>query len=207
MVAIDQIKRFERWRRRLPKNTAYLVRLVLDDVVPLFEARGFDRFHDYAAGSTFAVGPNCIPLQRRSGAEWATVEILFHKRGAPCLGVNFGMLPQTCHRLSLTEHRWIEIPRSEASVVEGPVFFCLCKGSQRNFNCNFGYRWLSVRPKRKLEREIKILISLLPWLFELFDHGIPPTWLKQPTGYVDRHAFMIRPPRSDPSAALRRPRP
>jgi hypothetical protein len=46
MVAIDQIKRFERWRRTLPKNTAYLVSLVVDKVVPLFEARGFDRFRD-----------------------------------------------------------------------------------------------------------------------------------------------------------------
>ena len=196
---IDQIKRFERWRRRLPKNTAYLVRLVLDEVVPLFEARGFDRFHDYAAGSTFAVGPNCIPLQRRSGVEWPTVEILFHKRSAPCLGVTFGMLPEICHRRSLAERRWIEIPRSDASVVEGPAFFSLCKGSGRNFDCNFGYRWLSLTPKRKLDKEIEILISLLPWLFDLFDHGIPRTWLEQRTGYVDRHAFLIRPPRSDPT--------
>jgi hypothetical protein len=123
MVAIDQIKRFERWRRTLPKNTAYLVSLVFDEVVPLFEARGFDRFRDYAAGSTFAVGSNCIPLQRRSGAEWPTVEILFHKRRAPSLSVHFGMLPEICHRRSLAEHRWIEIPRSDASVVEGPAFF------------------------------------------------------------------------------------
>jgi hypothetical protein len=129
MVAIDQIKRFERWRRTLPKNTAYLVSLVVDKVVPLFEARGFDRFRDYAAGSTFAVGPNCIPLQRRSGAEWPTVEILFHKRGAPCLGVTFGVL----------------------------------------------------------------------WLFDLFDRGIPPMWFEQRTGYVDLHAFIIRPPRHDSS--------
>jgi hypothetical protein len=185
MVAIDQIKRFERWRRTLPKNTAYLVSLVVDKVVPLFEARGFDRFRDYAAGSTFAVGPNCIPLQRRSGAEWPTVEILFHKRGAPCLGVTFGVLPEICHRLSLAEHRWIEIPRADASVVEGTAFFSLCKGSGRNFDRNFGYRWLSLSPKRKLDKEIETLISLLPWLFDLFDRGIPPMWFEQRTGYVD----------------------
>jgi hypothetical protein len=199
MMAIDQIKRFERWRRTLPKNTAYLVSLVLDEVVPLFEARGFDRFRDYAAGSTFAVGSNCIPLQRRSGAQWPTVEILFHKRGAPSLGVHFGMLPEICHRRSLAEHRWIEIPRSDASVVEGPAFFSLCKGSRRNFDCNFGYRWLSLSPKRKLDKEIETLMSLLPWLFDLFDHGIPATWLERPVGYVDLHAFMNRPPRPDPT--------
>ena len=69
LVAIDQIKRFERWRRTLPKNTAYFVSLVLDEVVPLFEARGFDRFRDYAAGSTFAVGSELHPTttQERCG--------------------------------------------------------------------------------------------------------------------------------------------
>ena len=63
MVA-DQLKRFDRWRERLPKNTAYLVALVVDEIVPVFRERGFDRFSDYAGGSAFAVGANCIPLQR-----------------------------------------------------------------------------------------------------------------------------------------------
>jgi hypothetical protein len=196
-MAADQIKRFERWRRKLPKNTAHLVSLVLDEVVPIFQARGFDRFHDYAAGSTFAVGPNCIPLQRRSGRDWPTVEISFHKRRAPILGVHFAMLPEICHRISLTEHRRVEIPRAEANVVEGPAFFSLCKGTSRNY-ANFGYRWFSPMPKYTLRREIDTLKTLLPWLFDLFDRGIPPTWLEGPVGYVDRHAFMARPPRSSP---------
>lgn len=196
MVAIDQMKRFERWQRRLPKTTAYLVGLVLDEIIPLFQARGFDRFRDYAAGSTFAVGPNCIPLQRRSGREWPTVEITFHKRGRPGLGVHFAALPEVCHRRSLSEHRWIEIPRAEASVVEGPVMFFLSKGHGGYNDRNFGYYYWCLSPRQKLRSEIDTLRSLLPWLFDLFERGISPAWLEGPMRYVDRHAFMTRIPRS-----------
>jgi hypothetical protein len=93
MVAMDQIKQFERWRQKLPKSASYFVNLVLDEVVPMFKVQGFGRFNDYAGGSDFAVGSNCIPLQRRRGNEWPTVEILFDKRGRPALGVTFAMLP------------------------------------------------------------------------------------------------------------------
>jgi hypothetical protein len=186
----NQIERFERWRRLIPKNTAYLVSLVLDEVVPLFQARDLSRFPDYAGGSSFAVGPNCIPLQRRSGAEWPTVEIMFHKRSAPSLGVNFAMLPERCHRYNLTEDSLKEIPRIEAGVVEGGALFSLCKGSGRNFDCNFGYRWWSFDSRRTLKKEIEILKLLLPELFDLFDRGIPSTWFDKPNGYVDRHVFM-----------------
>ena len=66
-MAIDQRERFDRWRQGLPEHTAYFVTLVIKEIVPVFQERGFDRFPDYAGGSTFAVGPNCIPLQRRTG--------------------------------------------------------------------------------------------------------------------------------------------
>src|SRR6266702_3494 len=147
-MAGDQLKRFDRWRQRLPENATYLVALVIDEIVPVFRERGFDRFPDYAAASTFAVGPNCIPFQLRSGPQWPTMEILFHKRGAPSLVVHFAALPEVCRRH--TSNGTIEIPRVEACVVEGPAFFSLCKGTGRNFDCNFGYRWFASRPKRKL---------------------------------------------------------
>src|SRR5882757_3743934 len=113
-MARDQDKRFDRWRQRLPENTAYLVALVIDEIVPVFRERGFDRFADYAGGSTFAVGPNCVSLQRRRGSEWPTVEIVFDKRSRPTLGVNFAMLPEICRRQTELEPK--EIPRLEASV-------------------------------------------------------------------------------------------
>src|ERR1700726_2906354 len=166
-MVLDQLKRFDRWRQRLPDNTAYLVALVIDESVPAFRERGFDRFPDYAAASTFAVGPNCIPLQRRTGLDWPTVEILFDKRSRPTLGVPFGMLPEVCCRY--TEHGPREIPRLEANVVEGPAFFSLCKGRHTNFDCNFGYHGFTLRPKPKLDGEITALKSLLPWLFSILE--------------------------------------
>jgi len=187
-MAGDQLKRFDRWRIKLPENTEYLTSLVIDEVVPLFQERGFDRFADYAGGSTFAVGPNCIPLQRRSGSKWPTVEIAFDKRSRPGLGVNFAALPEVCCRE--TELGPTNIPRLEASVVEGAAFFTLCKGQRSNFDCNFGYRGFVLRPKLRLDREIAILKSLLPWLFSVLELGIPEAWYQGKPGYVDQYAFL-----------------
>ena len=106
---MDQRDRFERWRRRLPENAAYFVSLLFDEILPLFESDGFDRFGDYAGGSTFAVGPNCLPLQKRRGSEWPTVEIIFDKRRNPSLGVHFAALPERCWRHTL-DGTTIEIP-------------------------------------------------------------------------------------------------
>jgi hypothetical protein len=187
-MATNQINRFERWRQRLPEHTAYLVACVIEEVVPSFYKEAFERYSDYAGGSALAVGPNCIPLQRRHGVEWPTVEIVFHKRAIPTLGVHFATLPQVCHRH--TQTGVVEIPRVHACVVEGLAFFSLCKGLNRNFDCNFGYRWLSLRPKQNLDREIAALKALLPWLINTLENGIPTAWLVKSAGYVDKHAFL-----------------
>ena len=187
-MAEDQLMRFDRWRQRVPENTAYFAGLVIDDIVPIFRERGFDRFPDYAGRSAFAVGPNCIPLQRRSGREWPTLEIVFDKRSRPSLGINFAMLPEVCYRQ--TEQGSKEIPRLEANVVEGPAFFILCKGRRTNFDCNFGYQGFVLRPKSKLDSEFAILRSLLPWLFSVLEGGIPEAWYKKKPGYVDQYAFL-----------------
>jgi hypothetical protein len=113
-MAGDQLKRFDRWRQGLPENTMYLTNLIIDEVVPIFREQGFDRFPDYAGGSASAVGPNCVPLQRRSGSDWPTVEIVFDKRSRPALGVNFAMLPEVCSRE--TEHGAKKIPRLEVRI-------------------------------------------------------------------------------------------
>ena len=189
-MAVNQIKHFERWRQKTPENTAYFIARVVDEIVPLFLERGYGRYADYAAGSTFAVGANCIPLQRRSGSQWPTVEILFHRRGAPSLGVNFASLPEICQRHTTNGTK--DIPRIEACVVEGPAFFSLCKGKSRNLDCNFGNRWFALRPKRKLDEEIAVLKLLLPWLFGVLEEGIPEAWYAKNPGYVDQHAFLSR---------------
>lgn len=54
---VDHRKRFERWRSKLPTNTAYLVDRVLACIVPEFEAKG-DLSRFFVASQT--VGPACI---------------------------------------------------------------------------------------------------------------------------------------------------
>lgn len=189
-MAGDQLKRFEQWRQRLPENATYLTSLIIDEIVPIFREQGFDRFADYAGGSAYAVGPNCVSLQRRSGSEWPTVEIVFDKRCRPALGINFTMLPEVCWRE--TGHGTQKILRIEANVAEGPAFFILCKGKRTNFDCDFGYRWLALRPKSKLDGEVAILKSLLPWLFNVLEMGIPDAWYRKSPGYVSQYAFLSR---------------
>lgn len=191
---MDQFKRFERWQRRIPANTSRLVDLVVDQIVPLFEARGIIRHDDYAGGKTQSVSANCIPLQLRRGIEWPTVEILFDKRARPALGVTFAMLPETCFRM--TDRGPLQIPRLEANITDGPGFFSLCRGHRGYNDRNFGYYYFSLSPTRKLIDEISTLRSLLPWLFDLFEAGIPSDWRKGPPRYVDRHAFLVVPSRS-----------
>jgi hypothetical protein len=182
----DHVKRFTQWRATLPENSLYLTNLVNDLIVPEFHRVGFQHFPDYAAGSAAAVGPNCLPLQRRTGEEWPTVEIWFDRRKRPSLGVHFAALPEICFRVA--EQGYEEIPRIEANVTEGVAFFSLCKGRRRNFDCSFGIISFSFWPKRKLDEEVANLRALLPWLFGAFEKGIPDTWHAGP-GYVDVHAF------------------
>jgi len=186
-----QIARFERWRKKLPANTAYLVSTVLETVVPLFIEQGFVRYPDYAANNNYAIGNNCIPLQRRSGDRWPTVEILFHKRKHPSLGVHFSELPENCLR-------WLPageqvIPRSEACVVEGDAHFVLCKELPGRFGGEFGgfgYHWFALRPKHRLDKECASLRACCTWLLERFNEGLPAAWYESQGGFVDPHAFL-----------------
>jgi len=170
----DPITRFERWRTKLPERTAFFVDLVFDEIVPLFIEHGFERHADYAKGRNDALHPYTLALQRRSGERWPTVELQFGDLGRPFLRVSFAALPDICHRIG--EHGEADIPRIEANVVEGETFFSLCKGRNRDFDCNFGIMFFAVFWKKKLRSEVRQLHSLLPFLFELFDRGIPLDW-------------------------------
>ena len=59
------IERFERWRRRQGARTAKLALKVLEELVPLYEINGFERFDDYAGGD-LSVELRCHPLAGRS---------------------------------------------------------------------------------------------------------------------------------------------
>ncbi len=187
-AAEGQIARFERWRKALPVHTAYLVSVVVETVIPLFADQELLRYPDYAANNSYAVGANCIPLQRRSGDRWPTAEIRFDKRQRPFLGVTFSELPEICHRLSPTGEQ--EILRSDANAVEGDAFFTLCKGRAGRFNRNFGYQWFALRPTHEIDEECALLRSCCTWLLRRFDEGLPKAWYEAQPGYVDPHAFL-----------------
>lgn len=169
------VQRFDRWRARQSPASAYFIQLVLDEVVPLFEAAGFQRHEDYAGNNPQSVGASTIALQRRSGALWPTVEIQFHANNPHFLGVYFSLLPELCYRQGVTP-----IPRQDANVVEGPFTFMLCKGGRKNYDCNFGYQWFSLTPRRRLRQETRELALRVPWLLQTLDAGIPNDWLAQP---------------------------
>ena len=187
-----QIARFERWRKTLSPNTAYLVSTVVETVVPLFIEQGFVRYPDYAANNNYAIGNKTIPLQRRSGDRWATVEIHFDDRKRPALGVTFSELPEMCARWPLTGDRQA-IPRAEANVVEGDAFFTLAKGPPRFFGTpvgNFGYYGFVLRPRHKLDKECAAMRSCCAWLLERFNEGLPAAWYEGRPRPVDPHAWM-----------------
>src|SRR5574337_219245 len=104
-------KRFERWRKKLPKNTSFLVDQVLTRILPEFEKRGFVWYPDYAGGDSMQIAANGIPLQRRSGKDWPTVQISFDDRFRPSCHLHFSMLPPVCKRL--TESGYVDIPREK----------------------------------------------------------------------------------------------
>lgn len=174
--------RFDQWCGKLPANTTALVEQVLQRVVPEFESRGFGWYSDYGGGDLTQVGMNEIPLQRRSGSEWATVGIRFDKRGRPSCALDFAMLPPTCRRW--TGEAYIEIPRERAVLVDAPARFGLCDQSKRDYYCQFGYRWFAFSPSRKISSEVDRMIRLLPALFRIFDTGVPSEWVTHGFGFV-----------------------
>lgn len=106
---VDHRKNFEARRQRLPDITKYLIDLVMTRILPRFEERGFVWYPDFAGGRPINIGSNEIPLQRRQGENWPTVQIRFDRRDRPCFSVDFAVLPPTCRQLGLEP-----IPRESA---------------------------------------------------------------------------------------------
>lgn len=209
-------RRFERWRSKLPEHTRYLVDQVLARIVPEFEARGFKWYGDFAGGDPKEVAHYEVPLQRREGQEWPTVQIIFDKRARPAFHIDFAMLPPVCRRMFGTE----DIPREKAIVVYAPAYFMLRRGKYKNLDGEFGHRFSMVNlflflpmliasligrdlrytindirfiisPRRFLDAQINQAMSLLPVLFDLFEKGIPGAWLTHEFGYVDKHVMLM----------------
>lgn len=183
----DHRKRFEKWRQRLPKKTAYVVDEVVTRIVPQFESRGFVWYADYAGGDPTQIGANEIPLQRREGALWPTVQISFDKHLRPSFHLSFAVLPNICKRWK--NDAYVDIPREKALVFEGPAYFGLCK--RPHGSTDFGYHWFSLLPRKYLSMEVEALLDLLPELFDIFDKGIPEAWFKQKFGHVSDHVLLM----------------
>lgn len=164
----DHKRRFNRWHANCPGTTKYLADRILAQVVPCFEREGFRWYADFAGGDIQQVANNCIPLQRRDGDFWPTVEIAFDRRYRPAFYLNFALLPPNCRRW--TKEGWVDIPQSEAALVDGPAVYYL-RGTSRWSRNGFGYRYFSLLPKRRLRKDVAVLIGLLPALFRVLDSG------------------------------------
>jgi hypothetical protein len=183
----DLLGRFNSWRARLPVRTARLVQRVLDELVPIYESAGLRRHEDYAGADFRSVGANCIPLQRRQGANWPTVEIQFDRRSRPTFNIVFAELPEVCRRRSANTAT--KIDRIDANVVEGEASFLLCKGTRRNFDCTFGLVGITLFPDSRIDNELSLAVARSQKLVELFNSGIPPEWLSAPPGYLSDSIF------------------
>lgn len=184
-VIIGYQERFARWRKKLGRNTDYLVEQVRTRIVPEFEKRGFVWLKNMEPPAVKNL--NYITLLKRSGTDWPIVEIHFDKRGRPFFVIEVSVLPPVCKQL--TPSTIIDIPRSGAYLVNGPVYLRLQrKPSPRS--ALFGYLTVDalfrnplriivylLSPKRYLRKEIDKVLSLLPVLFELFERGIPNEWM------------------------------
>ena len=154
-------RRFERWRRTLPKHTQYLADLVAERIVPEFEQRGFVWHKQASAGFLYLVHPE-------PGC-WPAVQLRFHPRAHPMAFVDVGCLPAVCRQWNGTE--FAAVPRQDAFLVDGLAYFYLSNPGRKANNA-FGYRYFSLSPKRRLATEIGAMKSLLPRLFEVFDEKL-----------------------------------
>ena len=182
---MDYQQRFARWREKLGRNTNYLVEQVCARIVPEFEKHGFVWLTHMEPPAVRNL--NYITLLKRGGNDWPIVEIHFDKRGRPWFVFEVSVLPPMCKQLTPTA--MIDIPRSDAYLLNGPVHLRLQKGRFQSAEL-FGYSALNyltknplrpvsylLNPRRYLRAEVDKALSLLPELIDLFERGIPEEWL------------------------------
>ncbi|MEQ1715317.1 MAG: hypothetical protein ABL907_04935 [Hyphomicrobium sp.] len=191
--------KFERWRRRALPPTATLAQAVLDDVVPLFTDKGFAWHADYATGRKRAVAANTIALQRRDGEAWPTVEISFDHDSRPSLQVIFAWLPAQCYVAS-GAGTWDRIPREQATVIDGPAVFSLCKGRGGSNDHIYGLFGLSqsliglvLDRHKRLQGEVAQLQDDCRWLLGVLAAPMPKRWLDEGLrmAQVGEHARLL----------------
>jgi hypothetical protein len=178
-------KRFEAWRKRLKPNAAFLVDQVLERIVPQFTAKGYEWFDDFAGGNPQEIGMNEIPLQRRQGDDWPTVQIRFHP-SRPNLQVTFAQLPPVCKK----NFGATDIPKLLAPVVYAPAYFSIVKERHKNNDNLFGYSRMALFPQKRLLNEIAMLDALLPTVLDRLDQRFPTVWLTAAYGPVAKNIWL-----------------
>jgi hypothetical protein len=179
-------KRFESWHKRLKPNAEFLVDQVLERIVPKFIEQGYEWFDDFAGGNPQEIGMNEIPLQKRTGEEWPTVQIRFHA-SRPNLQLRFGRLPEICMKNFATT----ETPRLLASLVYAPAYFGLAKDQQNNDDLMFGYWRMALFPRKRILNEIDTLEGLLPLALHCLEHQLPADWLTASYGSISKNVWLI----------------
>jgi len=195
---MDHKQRFTGWRRRMPrKTTQYLVDQVVARIVPEFERHGFVWYPDFAGNDPQEIGANEIPLQRREGADWPTVQITFLKGAwGPRFRIMFSALPKICKNPIRDA-----TPREQAIAVYGPAYFFLERGVWKDLDSSvFGFDWMPLllptprnvfrliryllNWRKFLDSEVDAALALLPVLFDIFDRGIPQEWIDHDFGRI-----------------------
>ena len=199
---MDHKKRFAGWRRRMPRKTQYLVDQVVERIVPEFEKHGFVWYPDFAGNDPKEIGAGDIPLQRRVGDAWPTVQIAFPK-GEPWFHINFSALPEICKNPVRSA-----IPREQAIAVYGPAYFSFRRGIWNDHrDSEFGFDWMPLlfpspvkllrllryllNWRKFLDSEVNAALALLPTLFDIFDKGIPAEWLDHDFGRITPNVMLI----------------
>lgn len=193
-------KRFFGWKKRMPAKTQYLIDQVLNRVVPEFEKHGFIWYPDFADNNPQEIGANEIPLQKRQGDSWPTVQIYFVPKG-PFFRFHFSALPAFCRNPVRNN-----IPRQQAIVFYGPASFELLRGASTGrqldsifgidifFFLFFGFSRLVryvLNWRKFLDSEVDAAIALLPILFDIFDRGISQEWINHEFGKINDHVMLI----------------
>lgn len=163
---VNHKHRFLRWYKTISDNRSYLVDLVLSEIVPQFESSGFTWYENYAGGNVDAIAGSSIPLQRRQGDYWPTVEIQFLRGSCVSFRFYIALLPERC--IAFTESGFKEIPRESACVSGGQAYFYSDTGTAYGY----GYSWFTLFPKYRLRKEVMRASYFVKELIKLFEEKV-----------------------------------
>jgi DNA-directed RNA polymerase subunit RPC12/RpoP len=204
-MATDHKKRFTRWRKSLGSRSSFLVDQVFEIILPPLFEQGFEWANSISEFGALADSrADSIPLQRRSGLAWPTITIDFDQNKRAKFRVEFSELAELCfHR---GQGDLLKIPRNEARIYDGSLYFLVIKHRTRSDDSRFGYdifEYLSqpyrvdrlvryvIAPKSLLAGEVRFAQHCMQEIQELIHSGIPREWETAEPGNIGRHLSLI----------------